>query len=86
MSNKRNIELEYKFWVKDKKSLIKVLNSRASTRKPRQHQSNVMFDNPAGLMQKTDGRIRVRTLGDSGGQNLNLQKTTSAQKRSKKRD
>jgi predicted adenylyl cyclase CyaB len=84
MSNKHNIELEYKFWVKDKKSLIKILNGRASAKKPRQYQSSVMFDNPAGIMQKTDGRIRVRTFGDSGDKSLTYKKPLLSQNGAKR--
>lgn len=74
MNKKVNIELEYKFWVKDKKSLIKILNTKTSKKKPCQYQNNMMFDNPAGLMQITDGRIRVRTLGNSGNKTLTYKK------------
>ena len=84
MSNKHYIELEYKFWVKDKKSLIKILDSRANAKKPRQYQSNVMFDNPAGIMQATDGRIRVRTLGDSGDKTLTYKKPLPPQNGAKR--
>jgi len=74
MKNKQNIEIEYKFFVEDKKSLIRILDSKASKKKPRQYQSNVMFDNSARLMQVTDGRIRVRTLGKSGSKVLTYKK------------
>ena len=84
MSNKNNIELEYKFWVKDKEKLIKVLNQKTSASKPRQYQSNVMFDNPAGTMQKTDGRIRVRTFGDSGEKTLTYKKPLPPQNGAKR--
>lgn len=74
MKNKRNIEVEYKFFVDDKESLIKILDRKTKNKKPRQYQSSVMFDNPAGLMQVTDGRIRVRTLGKSGNKVLTYKK------------
>lgn len=66
MKQNQDIELEYKFQVKDKNALIKVLDKLAPRKLDRQYQGNVMFDNPQGLMQKTDGRIRVRTLGETG--------------------
>jgi len=84
MSNKHNIELEYKFWVKDRKSLIKILDGGASSKKPRQYQKSVMFDNPAGIMQTTDGRIRVRTLGGSGYKTLTYKKPLSPQNGAKR--
>jgi len=84
MSNRHNIELEYKFWVKDKKNLMKILNGRASTKKPRQYQRSVMFDNPSGIMQTTDGRIRVRTLGDSGDKTLTYKKPLPPQNGAKR--
>lgn len=74
MKNKQSIELEYKFWVKDKKNLIKALDDKTSNKKARQYQSNVMFDNLSDLMQITNGRIRVRALGDTGNKTLTYKK------------
>ena len=70
MNPKSNIELEYKFWVKDKKNLIQSLAHQAKIKKARQYQKTVMFDNELGLMQKTNGRIRVRTFGNSNKKTL----------------
>lgn len=66
MNRKPDIEIEYKFKVDDKAKLIVLLDSKSSKTISRQYQSNVMFDNSGGLMQITDGRIRVRTLGETG--------------------
>ncbi len=68
------IEIEYKFLVKNKKALIKALNERGKLSYKREYQSNVMFDNADGLMQKTDGRIRLRVLGESGKKVLTYKK------------
>lgn len=67
---KQSIELEYKFTVLDKRALVSLLDKKYSKKKNRQYQSSVMFDNPSGLMKVTDGRIRVRTLGEDGKKTL----------------
>lgn len=74
MTNKKNIEVEYKFFVEDKQNLIRILDSKTANKKPRQYQKSVMFDNPARLMQTTNGRIRVRTLGDTGNKTFTYKK------------
>lgn len=84
MRKKQNIELEYKFWVKNREKLVKVLDAKTTAKKPRQYQSNVMFDNPAGLMQKTNGRIRVRTMGNTGNKTLTYKKPLSPQNGAKR--
>lgn len=73
-NNKPDIEIEYKFKVEDKESLVSLLDHLSGDKKPREYQSNVMFDNPQELMQITDGRIRVRTLGESGKKELTYKK------------
>jgi adenylate cyclase class 2 len=79
-----NIETEYKFAVKNIKNLKEKLDSLASILYDRQYQSNVMFDNKSELMQKTNGRIRVRTLGDTGGKVLTYKKPVSSKDGAKK--
>jgi len=81
MNNNRNqnVELEYKFWVKNKTRLIKVLDKMADGKTSRECQKTVMFDNPAGLMQETDGRIRVRTLGELGNKIFTYKKPLPSQ-------
>lgn len=74
MTDYQDIELEYKFLVKDRQVLIEVLNKKIPPDKKRQYQSNVMFDNSQGLMQITDGRVRVRTLGADGKKVLTYKK------------
>lgn len=73
-NNKPDIEVEYKFKVENKNSLVSLLDQKFKDKKPIEHQRNVMFDNPQGLMQVTDGRIRVRTLGESGNKTLTYKK------------
>lgn len=73
-SNKPDIEVEYKFKVVDKKALVTLLDKKSKEKKPREYQSNVMFDNPQGLMHTTDGRVRVRILGKSGNKTLTYKK------------
>ncbi len=69
-----NIEVEYKFQIEDKQSIIGKLNDVAVKSYNREYQSNVMYDNKDGLMQKTDGRIRLRYLGESGKKVLTYKK------------
>ncbi|MFZ5932521.1 MAG: class IV adenylate cyclase [Patescibacteria group bacterium] len=84
MKDEQNVELEYKFWVKDRENLVKVLDAKTSAKKPRQYQSSVMFDNSAGLMQATDGRVRVRTLGNKGNKTLTYKKPIPPKNRAKR--
>lgn len=72
MSN--NIEVEYKFPVLDKEPLTSILDDIALSKIGRQYQSNTMFDNPSKIMQISDARIRVRTLGDTGYKILTYKK------------
>lgn len=74
MLNKPDIEVEYKFRVEDKKSLISTLNKTFKQTKNHEYQSNIMFDNPKQLMQKTDERIRVRTKGHKREKTLTYKK------------
>jgi predicted adenylyl cyclase CyaB len=74
MKNDQNIEVEYKFKIENKDKLIALLEKMTSNKNFRQYQSNIMFDNPAGLMQITDGRIRIRTLGKTGNKTLTYKK------------
>lgn len=62
-SNKPDIEVEYRFEVKEKKDLIRLLDKLSDGKVNRNYQLNVMFDNPLGLMQNTNGRIRIQTTG-----------------------
>ncbi len=84
MKNKKDIEIEYKFWVENKDELIETLNKKTSQKKPRQYQSNVMFDNSDSLMQTTNGRIRVRTLRKTEKKQLTYKKPLSPQNGAKK--
>jgi len=84
MKNKQNIEIEYKFWVKDKQNLIKKLDKMTTAKKPRQYQKSVMYDNPQAIMQKTNGRIRVRTFGNSGEKALTYKKPISSKNGAKR--
>jgi adenylate cyclase class 2 len=70
MTHKNDIEIEYKFKVKDKQKVTKILDKVATKKTSRQYQSNIMFDNSSGIMHKTNGRVRVRTLGESGEKTL----------------
>lgn len=80
----KNIEIEYKFFVKDKENLIKILDKIATNKKPRQYQKTVMFDNSDKIMQKTNGRIRVRILGQSWEKTLSYKKPLSSHKGAKR--
>lgn len=77
MTTKNNIETEYKFLIKDKNNLILKLDGMVKDsrkKKNRQYQSNTMFDNSSGLMKTTNGRIRVRVLGETGEKVLTYKK------------
>lgn len=80
----KDIELEYKFWVSDKEGLMDALNKDALLKKDRCYQNNIMFDNPAGLMQLTDGRVRVRTTGGAGEKVLTYKKPLPSQNGAKR--
>jgi len=67
-------EIEYKFKIDDLLGIISKLNSIAKQTINRQYQLNVMFDNRQGEMAKTNGRIRVRTIGESGQKVLTYKK------------
>mgnify|MGYP001602774502 FL=1 len=61
------VEIELKFLIgKDNLTdLLKCLEKQSFViSKTRIHELSVMYDNSDGLMQKTDGRIRVRQSGD----------------------
>ena len=79
-----SIEIEYKFLVKNKKALIKLLDRKGKLLNKREYQSNVMFDNPNGLMQKTDGRVRLRVLGETGTKVLAYKKPLKSKNRAKR--
>ncbi len=74
MINLKDIEVEYKFKVNNKAGLTTILNKIAIKKFDRQYQCNVMFDNNQGLMQRTDGRLRVRVLGKTGNKMLTYKK------------
>jgi len=78
-NNKLDIEVEYKFKIEDKSALIALLDRKALNKKSREYQNNVMFDNPQKLMQVTDGRVRVRTSGESGNKTLTYKKPLPAE-------
>ena len=74
-----NIEIEYKFKIESnnknsKIELINTLNKIAEKSYDREYQSNVMYDNKDNLMQKTNGRIRLRYLGNTGNKVLTYKK------------
>lgn len=75
-----NIEIEYKFKIESddnknsKIELINTLNKIAEKSYDREYQSNIMYDNKDNLMQKTNGRIRLRYLGNTGNKVLTYKK------------
>ena len=69
-----NIEIEYKFKIENKNDLINILNKTAKKGYDREYQSNIMYDNKDNLMQKTNGRVRLRYLGDDGRKVLTYKK------------
>jgi len=69
-----NIETEYKFKIDNRENIIDLLNKIAEKSYKREYQSNVMYDNKDALMQKTNGRIRLRYLGNSGKKVLTYKK------------
>lgn len=61
------IEIEFKFEV-DKKEIDKVLKKLKMTGYlfgKKVYEKTVMYDNPAQIMQVTDGRVRIRQTGRS---------------------
>ncbi len=69
-----NIEIEYKFKIDDKENIIDTLNRIAEKSYDREYQSNIMYDNKDELMQKTNGRVRLRYLGNDGKKVLTYKK------------
>lgn len=69
-----HVEIEYKFLVTDREKLISILQSLGKLVLPRQYQRDVMYDNPASLMHKTNGTIRVCTLGETGNKKFAYKK------------
>lgn len=69
-----NLEIEYKFKIKNKKEIENILNKIADKNYERQYQSNIMYDNKDNLMQATNGRVRLRLLGDTGNKVLTYKK------------
>ncbi len=60
------VEIEYKFSVSSPTEVAAALEKAGySCVKERTHELSVMYDNPDGLMQRTDGRVRVRQSGDT---------------------
>ncbi len=60
------VETEYKFAVPSATDTIAVLEKAGyACVKERTHELSVMYDNPQGVMQHTDGRIRVRQSGET---------------------
>ena len=61
------IEIEFKFEI-NKREIDKVLKALRAEKYlfgKRVYEKTVMYDNPAQIMQKTDGRIRLRQTGNS---------------------
>lgn len=59
------IEIEYKFPVDDLKKIHNTIVSNGyKIAKDRRYEISIMYDNESGLMQKTNGRIRLRKSGD----------------------
>ena len=59
------IEIEHKYVLVNKKDVIsRLLRMGFVLQKPRTYELSEMFDNKDSLMQKTDGRIRVRKSGE----------------------
>lgn len=79
-----NIEIEYKFEINDKNLIITLLNKIAQKSYDREYQSNIMYDNKDGLMQTTNGRVRLRYLGESGAKVLTYKKPLKSMNGAKK--
>lgn len=59
------IEIELKFEIKDLAGIRdKLGNIKTKEVRTRTHELSVMYDNAEGLMEKTDGRIRLRQSGE----------------------
>ncbi len=59
------IEIELKFEIEDAEKIAQALRGLDfAPKRERTYEKTVMYDNPAGLMQTTDGRVRVRQSGD----------------------
>lgn len=60
------VEVEYKFSTTDAEKVeSQLLRLGAQLTKSRTYELSVMYDNSSGLMQETDGRIRVRQSGET---------------------
>jgi adenylate cyclase class 2 len=79
-----NIETEYKFKIEDVNKIKSYLTTMVAPTYERQYQKNVMFDNSQELMQKTNGRVRVRQLGDTGRKALTYKKPLSSKNGAKR--
>lgn len=57
-------EIELKFEIKDKKTIVSSLIKLGfKIKKEKTYEKTVMFDNPQKIMQTTDGRVRLRQTG-----------------------
>ncbi len=65
--DKKSIEIEYKFFIKQKNNIIKILNAFKKPEYVHQFQRTSMYDNKDKLMQKTNGRIRIREFKRKDG-------------------
>ena len=64
----QNIETELKLLIEPSNicDILQLIDKNmAYLKKPRTYELSIMYDNEAGLMQTTDGRIRVRQSGDT---------------------
>ena len=61
------IEIEFKFEINKREidKVLKVLRAEKYLFGKRVYEKTIMYDNPAQIMQKTDGRIRLRQTGNS---------------------
>lgn len=83
---KNNVEVEYKFQISSEEleKFSKKLDGMCESKKDKEYQENVMFDNSEGVMRKTNGRIRVRTLGRAGMKLLTYKKPVSSKNGAKR--
>lgn len=59
------IEIELKFEIENTEKIAQALKGLGFVlKRERTYEKTVMYDNPAELMQITDGRVRVRQSGD----------------------
>lgn len=71
---KDNIEVEYKFAIKNRVQLEEVVGTldyevdshEGYSKKPRTYEKNVMYDNLGKSIYPDDARLRVRTKGEDG--------------------